>query len=206
MNTKHQNGKSDSNLDEYIRVSKPGTKVVLAALLTVLIAMIVWGLIGKLPVTLTVKGLIVRPSLAELYDEELTLDKMTALMLDVEDQEYALLEKVKEYLLEDDVVYCFVDALKFDSLAVSNFNEKVTIEMPDHRRQTGTIESYYPVPLLTPQCQKILFGNEWATERCVQSDYSWFVIISPDSDISDYGLMLSDVTFVTEEVPPISFI
>lgn len=205
MKTKHRSGKRNpdefsaggasysENLDEYIRVSRPGTKIVLAALLIVLAAVIVWGLIGKLPVTETVKGLVVNQEMAEeLYSAE--------------DDEKKLDVYTKEYPVSDYRIYCFVDASRYNMTQVRNFVEKAVIEMPDQHRLTGKIVSSIGVPLSKQACEEILFGNEWVTERSVQSDYSWWLIIEPDEDVRDYAFMLSEVTIVTEEVAPISFL
>lgn len=44
------------NLDEYIRVCSSGTLVIIVALSLVLVASIVWGFTGTLPMTLDVTG------------------------------------------------------------------------------------------------------------------------------------------------------
>ena len=179
---------SAENLDEYIRVSKPGTKVVLAALLVVLAAVIVWGIIGKLPVTESVKGLVVNRNVEEKYYETKGMKAKTQIPSG------------------KNLIYCFVDASRFKVIQIREFGEKATIEMPDHKRMTGTIKGQLEIPLSSQECKELLFDNEWVTERCVKTDYSWWLIIEPDCDVTDYEFMLADVTIVTEEVAPISFI
>lgn len=49
---------SPEKINEYIRVSGPGTHIMVAALLIVVVALIVWGLTGTLPVTETVDGVV----------------------------------------------------------------------------------------------------------------------------------------------------
>ena len=196
-------------LDEYIRVSKPGTKVVLAALLTVLAAVIVWGLIGKLPVTETVKGLVVNPKLYELI-EQIGNDGQSL----SEKAEQAVSAGILENASgstdatsgEDDLIYCFIDASRYNITQIHSFGDKASLEMPDHKRFSGTIRGSLKFPLSTLECKKLLFGNDWATEKCVKTDYSWWLTIKPDEDISDYEFMLCDVSIVTEEVAPISFL
>ena len=212
MQTKHRSGKrssdsfsnenggmtSSENLDEYIRVSKPGTKIVLAALLIVLAAVIVWGLIGKLPVTITVRGLVVSRKTAEaLYRAQNENNDET----EAEDQ-----ADTAETAAEGSVVFCFIDASRFNKTQVRNFAENALIEMPDRYRLTGTLRTLVGVPLSREECKQILFDNEWVTERCIQTDYSWWLIIEPDESIENYDFILADITIVTEEVAPISFL
>ena len=50
---------SCDGLDNYIQVSKPGLLIIIGALSLVLVATVVWGFIGTIPVTLTVTGCVV---------------------------------------------------------------------------------------------------------------------------------------------------
>ena len=50
---------SGDGLDDYIRVSSPGLLIIIGAMLLVLVATVVWGFIGKIPVTTTVTGCVV---------------------------------------------------------------------------------------------------------------------------------------------------
>ena len=179
---------SSENLDEYIRVSKPGTKVVLAALLIVLASVLVWGFTGKLPVTETVKGLVVNTETAKQHYQ----GRYSSFISDID-------------LDKKDIIYCFIDASRFNVMQVRDFSENAVIEMPDHTRLTGRILANGRVPLSREECEKILFDNEWVTDKCV-GDYSWMVIVEPDADVTDYEFMLADVSMVTKEVVPISFL
>ena len=49
---------SPERLNEYIRVANPGTWVMVSALLLVLAAFIAWGLIGTIPRSVTLKGVV----------------------------------------------------------------------------------------------------------------------------------------------------
>lgn len=44
---------SGDGLDDYIRVSSPGLLVIVGAMSLVLVATVVWGFIGRIPVTIT---------------------------------------------------------------------------------------------------------------------------------------------------------
>lgn len=203
---------TSGNLDEYIRVSKPGTRVVLAALLVVLAAVIAWGFIGKLPVKETVKGLVIGTRLAKsIYSAEGGLigeDDPAWVTGVVEQNDYALKDALDENNIDpgETYIYCFVDASRFSVTQVEEFGDEAILEMPDHNRFTGKIRVNIKVPLSTQECRAVLFENDWVTEHCVKTDYSWWLIIEPDQDISQYEFMLTDVTIVTEEVAPISFL
>ena len=56
---------SQEELNEYIRVTSPGTIVMIVSLLVLLAALIIWGFVGTLPVTETVTGLVTD---ASMYD------------------------------------------------------------------------------------------------------------------------------------------
>ena len=49
---------SPERLNEYIRVANPGTWVMVSALILVLAAFIAWGLIGTIPRSVTLKGVV----------------------------------------------------------------------------------------------------------------------------------------------------
>jgi len=71
MHKNENNENMQEGLDEYIRVSRPSVMVVIISLLAVLAAVIVWGVVGTLPVTETVTGLVVDISVYDsMYPEE----------------------------------------------------------------------------------------------------------------------------------------
>ena len=49
---------SPEKINEYIRISGPGTFIMVAALLIVVLALIIWGVTGTLPVTENVTGVV----------------------------------------------------------------------------------------------------------------------------------------------------
>lgn len=49
---------SPEKLDDYIRISSPGIWIMIAALFLVVLSVIVWGVTGSLPKTVTVKGVV----------------------------------------------------------------------------------------------------------------------------------------------------
>ena len=172
---RNQRGQEESQeeLNEYIRVTSPGTIVMIVSLLVLLAALIIWGFVGTLPVTETVTGLVTD---ASMYDGN---DRISAVLLGAGDGEVRIL--------------CFVDASRYNGQAVKAFDDKVRLKMPDQ----NTVRE---------MAKSLLFDNGWALDKCINEDYSWLVVIRPDEDISKYVLTLTEVTFVTEEVPPIRFL
>ncbi|MBQ7487223.1 MAG: hypothetical protein IJT77_07000 [Clostridia bacterium] len=186
---------SRDGLDDYIRVSSPGVTITIFAMVLVVAAIIVWGMIGKLPVTATVTGVVLDP-----YK-----DYTSTIGMKYEDQIEAA---ITEGNTNDNIlVVCFLDASRFNLEAVEKVGEKVTLEMPDHSKYTGRIEAKAnQVPINRAQAHETLFNNDWLTENCIESEYSWPVIIKPNEDLADYEFTLAQVTFITEEVAPISFL
>lgn len=177
---------SQEELNEYIRVTGSGTIAVIVSLLLLLAALLIWGFVGTLPVTETVTGLAID---ASMYDGE---------------------SQVKTALLrsgEGEIrILCFVDASRYNGQAVESFEDRVNLKMPDQNTFSGTIETRYMEPLSAEKAKSLLFDNGWLLDKCIRQDYSWLVVIRPDEDISKYVLTLAEVTFVTEEVPPIRFL
>lgn len=174
---------TQEELDEYIRVSRPSVVVVVVSLLIALIAVIVWGFIGTLPVTETVLGLVVDTSAYKTYYPDTTED----------------LEEGRIFIL------CFVDASRYNGQAISDFGDDVVIKMPDQKTFKGKIEAVSLSPLSREESKKLLFDNEWVTEQCVTTNYNWYMSVVCEDDLSSYVFTLAEVTFVTEEVPPIEF-
>ena len=176
---------SEEELSEYIHAMKPGLAAVIISLLVLLVAVIVWGFAGTLPVTETVLGLTVDSSV------------------------YDLDEKTKKEMFSDEeglFVVCFVDASRFNGQAIREFGDEAVLKMPDQRTFKGKIESRIMVPISREEAKTILFDNEWVLNQCVKQNYNWMLTIRPDEDLGQYAFTLSEVTLLTEEVPPIRFL
>lgn len=175
------------DLNEYIRVTSPGVLVVIVALFVMLAAVIVWGFIGTLPVTETVTGLVVNTAAyAKMYPEK--ADDLPS----VEEGEV--------------LVYCFVDASRYNGQAIRDFGDDVSLRMPDQKSYKGKIDSVFRAPVSREEAKKILFDNEWVLDECVAQDYNWWLTIRPTEDMSQYVFTLSEVTLLTDEVAPIYFL
>lgn len=181
---------TQEDLDEYIRVSRPSVVVVIISLLLVLVAVLVWGFIGKIPVNETVTGIVIDNTLYEqLYPEEVER-----------------LKKVQDFEIGNIMVYCFLDASRYNGNALKEFGDEAVLKMPDQKTFRGKIESHFLTPVSREEAKKILFDDEWLTEQCVKQNYIWWLTIRPDDDLSKYAQTLSEVTILTDEVAPISFL
>ena len=175
------------DLSEYIRATSPGVMVVIVSLLVMFAAVTIWGAIGTLPVTETVTGLVVDASeYAKVYPDEVKN-----------------LPSVKE---GDILVFCFVDASRYNDQAIKEYGEDATLRMPDQKTYKGKIDMWSKAPISMEEAKKVLFGNDWVTEQCVKQNYNWCLVIRPSEDLSQYVFTLAEVTLLTDEVAPISFL
>ncbi len=175
-----------NGLDDYIQVSSPSLRIVIGALILVLVATIAWGFFGRIPVTLTVTGCVVS---SDLVTSPIAGDDTT----DGAEGRGAL-------------VICFIDSAQYSAEQLEDIRTDVSIAMPDHTTFKGRIESISPVPLSRDEAKIFLEDSEWVVEECVSSDYSWAIVVLVYEDVSKHMFTTPQVTFTTDEVPPISFL
>ena len=179
---------SRDGLDEYIRVCSPGLLIIVGALSLILVATVVWGFTGTLPVTLSVTGCVVDSELAS-QAEALSEDKNTS----ADGGQKAW-------------VVCYVDSSKYSAEQITKFDDDVTISMPDRTTFKGKIALLSPYPMSRDEAQLFLQDGKWVADQCVTSDYSWGIAIQVEDDISEHMFTTPQVTIVTDEVPPIRFL
>ncbi len=176
---------SQDGLDEYIRVSSPGLLIIIGALSLALVATIVWGFTGTIPVTFGVTGCVV-------------------------DSEIAALALGPQAKADDGSnrqwVVCYVDSSKYSSDQIAGFQKGVALAMPDHTSFRGSIAYVSPYPLSRDEARQYLQGSQWVAEKCASSDYSWGVLVRVEDNIADHMFTTPEVTMITEEVPPIRFL
>ena len=177
---------SGDGLDDYIRVSSPGLLIIIGALSLVLVATVVWGLIGKIPVTVTVTGCVV--------DSESIVDNQ------------AQSGDAGGDAIEGPWIVCFMDSSKYSAEQIEKFGDDVTITMPDRTTFKGKIERVSAYPLSRDEAGLYLKNGEWVAEQCVTSNYSWGIAVHVHEDISGHLFTTPDVTIITDEVPPIRFL
>lgn len=177
---------SKEDLSEYIHASRPGIWVVTISLLLMLVALIIWGFVGTLPVTETIVGLVTdTKDFAKKYPEE-------AAFMEGENGELR--------------VYCFVDASRYNGQAIKQFEDEVVLKMPDQKTFKGKIVKHSVAPLSKEKVKHYLRDNDWVTQKCVQQDYNWALLIRPEEDLEQYKYTLAEVTLLVEKVPPIYFL
>lgn len=186
---------SQEDLNEYIRVSRPSVLVVIFSLLLILIAVIVWGFVGTLPVTETVTGIVV------------DTDRFRTGYSGTEDPE--TLGKITSHLSEESrvQVFFFLDASRYNGETLGKIGEEAVIRLPDQHTVNGKIESSLTTPVSLDTLSSLFMDNQWELEQCVTNqDYSWWMTIIPSEDLSSYLYSLAEITIVTEEVRPIQFL
>ena len=154
-------------------------------MLLVLVATVVWGFIGKIPVTTTVTGCVV--------DSE-------QIVRDADQNEDA------DHDVKGPWIVCYVDSSKYSADQIQQFGDDVTITMPDRATLKGKIEGVSAFPLSREEASKYLENGEWVAEQCVNSNYSWGLAIHVHEDISGRMFTTPEVTIITDEVPPIRFL
>ena len=177
---------SGDGLDAYIQVSNPGLLIIVGALSLMLIATVVWGFTGKIPVTITVTGCVV--------DSKIVAEAK------------AQSGDAGDGLPEGSWIVCFVDSSKYSAEQISKFGSDVAITMPDRTTFKGKIENVSQFPLNRDEARSFLGEGEWVAEQCVTSNYSWGIVIQVSDDVSDHLFTTPQITIVTDEVPPIRFL
>lgn len=156
---------SPERLNEYIRVANPGVWVLVSALVLVLVAFVAWGFIGRIPETVTLKGVV---------DETLNYH------IDV-----------------------LVDPSQYS--AKSLVGKEVVFTFPSGIRGRGKVVNATSTPFSREEMSAML-ESDFLTSSLVTSDYSNVLDVEPDADLSEHGLEIGQVTIITNEVPPITFL
>lgn len=184
--------RSPEELDAYIRVVRPGTLILVIALALVLVALIVWGYTGTLPVTKNVSGGMT------------TIEKRMEYSYAYYGWDYFAEEKdmPTEELQRYDA-YFFLNAYEFSGDDL--LGKEIIVSRPGKNAVRGVVTLVEPVPYTREEIL-VEFDSQWVVDNCVESDYSWVVAGRLDSDEYDESWSLVDVTIVTENVHPISFL
>lgn len=184
--------RSPEELDAYIRVVRPGTLILVIAMALILLALIVWGCTGTLPVTKSVSGGMT------------TIEKRMEYSYAYYGWDYFAAEKdmPTEELQRYDA-YFFLNAYEFSGDDL--LGKEIIVSRPGKNAVRGVVTLVEPVPYTREEIL-VEFDSQWVVDNCVESDYSWVVAGRLDSDEYDESWSLVDVTIVTENVHPISFL
>ena len=183
---------SPEELTAYIRLVRPGTLILVLALALVFVALIIWGCTGTLPVTKSVNGVMT------------TIEKRMNNSFAHYHRDYFEAEKSfpKEKLERYDA-YFFLNAYEYSGEDL--LGKEIIVSCPGKAPIKGTITLVEPEPYDRDEI-RAEFDAEWIVNTCVESDYSWVVAGTLDSDTYDKSWSLVDITVVTENVRPISFL
>ena len=184
---KNSDKKSNDRIDEYLRVGSPGVFILIGALILVMIAFIVWGLTGKLPVTKTAKGFV-----WTLSEEELeTLSEEDRKMYGEDG------EKTMVFVLYDSSQYTF-----------KQFNEKTAvIKTADGYTFECKDMVMTDIPLSRAEIEPLISDkSDWLVERIVEGDYNYVAIYYADKELREHMYETVDVSVIVEEIPPIKFL
>ena len=178
--------KSPEKIDEYIRVATPGVWLIVSALTLMLIALLTWGFIGKLPVHYLAKGV------------GLTFG------VDVEKAD-----------LTDPDAFCVMGAVCFaDPSKVSSHDlqgKRAVVTFGDGTRREGSVVLLDTSPLNFSEIEDILAvyrtDSSWAVSQLEDIPYSYvmYVILDDDLDYLYWG-EVADVSIIIDEIHPISLI
>lgn len=189
--------RSPEELDAYIRVVRPGTIFLIGAFTLVVVALVVWGLTGSLPITINAKG---------VYYSEYARAATQA----VEEGRLEEFKETTESLSEEDrasfgesYVYCFLNAYQYNRQDL--VDKKAAVAYPGMKPVQGNVIGVGTIPYTKDMIAKE-FGTSFIADTCATSDYSWVVEIQTDElfDIDMRSLM--DVTVEIGQVKPMSML
>ena len=119
---------SPDQLDDYMRVSNPRIWTVLAAVTILLISFLVWGIFGKLPTTVSLKGIVKNQEVVCYVPQDLAEDIIAGDLAMVNKKEYEVTYIDSIPLSQAEVnSQCQSDYIS-SMLDLDEWNIKVTIE------------------------------------------------------------------------------
>ena len=169
---------SPEKLNEYIRIGSAGGYILIAALILLATAIVIWGFAGKIPVTDTEYG-VVSGNRHET--------KLCICFVDVNKNTGMIPEGngVNVRMADGKTVKGHVQYMAQFPMSSNEIRESFGAD------SLGTAEAF----------------DEWMLEKLLEdSTYSYFLVVETDEDISGYWHQVADVTIIIDEVRPISFL
>lgn len=189
--------RSPEELDAYIRVVHPGTVLLIGAFTLIVVALIVWGVTGKLPVNVSCKGV-----LNSEYNRQAAFAAEEGNLQEFE-QSIAELSEEDRSEYEHPHVYCFLNAYQYNRTDL--MDKKVSVAYPGKQPVQGKVVSVFAVPYTKDMITKE-FGTSFIADACASSDYSWLLELETDQLLGNAMLSLMDVTVEIGQVQPISML
>ena len=102
-----------------------------------------------------------------------------------------------------DKIPCFMDASRFSGNSM--VGKTAVIRLTDGTTVSGVIEEVGSAPVSREEATQMI-GNDWLSANLISDNYSILIIIAPDEDLANYSYELAQISVITEEVRPISFV
>lgn len=189
--------RSPEELDVYIRVVRPGTVLLIGAFTLIVVALVVWGVTGSLPVTVSAKG-VLYSEYHRLVSQATREDRLEEL-----NEEVANLSEDQRSILEQMEVYCFLNAYQYSREEL--VDKPITVSYPGKQPVRGKVKAVYAVPYTKNMISED-FGTTFIADTCATSDYSWVVEVETDEPVASTTYTLMDVSIETGHVKPISML
>lgn len=178
--------RSPEKIDDYIRVTTPGTWIVVLALVLILVAIIVWGVVGRIPVYYTTKGV--------------------GMSIDF-NREKADLGNADDYIVKG--VLCFVESNEISSRELQD--KPVNVQFRDGTWHPGQAYLIDTTPEGDEEIREMLEGynidSDWVLSMLGQGVYRYPVYIRLDFELDYlYWGEIADASIIIDEVQPIHFL
>lgn len=96
-----------------------------------------------------------------------------------------------------------VDATQFSGKSL--VGKEATYLLPSGAAGKAKVTKATETPLSREEMADVL-QSDFLASSLVDSDYSYILLVQPEEDLSDHGLEIGQVTVITDEVQPVSFL
>ena len=158
--------KSPEKTDDYISVATPSVRLFMSAMLLLLIAVLIWGYMGKVPLKLTTVGV------GYNYDHRMEGDEVSD-------------EKKANGYFDVDTYLCLI---KPDNITGKNLDNKpATVIFDDGTQISGYAEILETVPCSSEETEQVLdelwLNEDWIKKRLDMSEYRYIINVYLDRSI-----------------------
>ena len=109
-------------------------------------------------------------------------------------------------VVDESTNYCLdivVDASQFSGKNL--VGKEAAYKLPSGATGRAKVIRTTETPLSREEMAGVL-EDDFLSSSLVNSDYSYILLVEPEEDLSEHGLEIGQVTVITEEVRPISFL
>ncbi len=158
--------KSPEKTDDYISVATPSVWLFMSAMLLLLIAVLIWGYMGKVPLKLTTVGV------GYNYDHRMEGDEVSD-------------EKKANGYFDVDTYLCLI---KPDNITGKNLDNKpATVIFDDGTQISGYAEILETVPCSSEETEQVLdelwLNEDWIKKRLDMGEYRYIINVYLDRSI-----------------------